>query len=441
MKWPLILIGSLLLTQTMFAQKKDTSPAKDGDTMTVRRIDTLPVKRDTTVPVRDSVPVIRDTVLRINQLSPYITLAVDSVLHYQPFLNKSGKYFWYLRNAPIGLQINKQNGMLSFKAAKSYFLSGKLQYDHEYKILLGVYNLDKPEERIDTSFILMFYNTEIIPSKVKLSVAPVVYIDEGDTLNFKVQCESGSFPIETINFYSSMPIKNSRMVRHCDDDFTWIPDFDFVKETDSGKVKILVLSFVGSTRFQSRDTAQVRVIVRDALNYPLALQTYLTQVKVINRYLLELKYAFLQLDKSIRRVKNTRTTFDITSSATALSGTIMSTSADAGSQQVGKILPSIGISLVPVKEAVSPQKIYDQNQASLVRTSIKRLEYRLADNALVAERDPDILKKTNQLKDELKQTQLQLIDIPVTLDTNMNEEELNQYFNSPKVAKKYRLKH
>ena len=62
------------------------------------------------------------------------------------------------------------------------------------------------------------------------------------------------------------------------------------------------------------------------------------------------------------------------------------------------------------------------------------------DNALVGERDPDLTKKTTRLKEELKQTQIQLIDVPLELANNMTEEELNQYFNSPKVARKYRLK-
>ena len=400
--------------------------------------DTLPIAQ----PKRDTLPIVQpDTVLRISNLAPYITLAADSILQYQPAINKQGKYYWYLRNAPIGLKINKDDGRISFKALKTYFLSGKLKYDYEYKVLLGVNKPDQPDEKIDTSFILSFYNTEIIPSKLKLSVSPMVTIDEGDTLSFKVQCEMGSFPVENITYYSSAPLKNVSSIRHCDDEFTWSPGFDFVKDTDSGKVKIILINFVGSTRFQSRDTALVKVIVRDALNYSLALQVYQAQVKTLNRYILELKYSFLQLDKNIKRVKNTRTIFDITSSATALSGTIMSTSTDEGSRQVGKILPSIGLSIVPVKEAVSPQRVYDQNQASLVRTSIKRLEYRLYDNGLIAERDPGIIQKTNQLKDELKQIQLQLIDIPLGMNTNMSEEELDKYFNSPKVLKKYRLKH
>jgi hypothetical protein len=62
------------------------------------------------------------------------------------------------------------------------------------------------------------------------------------------------------------------------------------------------------------------------------------------------------------------------------------------------------------------------------------------ENALVGEKDMDISKKTAKLKDELKQTQIQLIDIPIELTNTMTEEELNAYFNSPKVNKKYKLK-
>lgn len=420
----------------LFGRDVGTRPQQHTDTILKLTHDTL------LQPVRDTLhPTPADTVLRISNLLPYITLASDSVLRYQPSINKQGKYFWYLRNAPIGLQINNEDGRISFKALKSYFLSGKLKYDHEYKVLLGVNRTDHPDEKIDTSFVIMFYNTEIIPSKLKLSVSPVVTIEEGDTLNFKIQCEAGSFPIENITYYSNIPLKNVSSVRKCDDDFNWTPGFDFVKDTDSGKVRILLIYFIGSTRFQFRDTALVKVIVKDALNYPLALSAYQTQVKIVSRYILELKYSFLQLDKSIKRVKNTRTAFDISASATTLSGTIMASSPDPASQKTGRILPSIGISIVPVKEAVSPQKVYDQNQASLVRTSIKRLEYRLSDNGLITERDPAIVQKTNQLKDELKQIQLQLIDIPMGMNTEMTEEELNKYFNSPKVMKKYRLKH
>ncbi|MGB8194998.1 MAG: hypothetical protein WCF67_23885 [Chitinophagaceae bacterium] len=393
--------------------------------------------------VTDTVPMVPspviDSSLRIINLNPYMTLHVDSTLNYKLDINREGgKFFWYLRNSPVGLRINKDNGTLSFKAEKSFFLSGKLKYDQPYGVLLGVQNLDNPAERIDTSLTLVFYNTEIIASRVKPSVSSTLYVDEGDVVNFKVQCEAGSFPIEHITFFANMPMKNFTQVKQCDDDFTWSPPYEFVKETDSGRVKIITLSFVGTTRFMTRDTANVRMIIRDALNYPLAVQEYQMQVKYINSYILQLKYTFLQLDKKVKKVKNTRTTFDITSSATALTVSIMVSSSDQNTQKTGKILPSVGVSLVPIKEAVAPQKIYDQNQASLVRTSIKRLEYMLRDNALLVERDPEVTRKTNKLKEELKQIQIQLIDIPVELSSNMTEEELNEYFNSPKVNKKYR---
>jgi hypothetical protein len=64
----------------------------------------------------------------------------------------------------------------------------------------------------------------------------------------------------------------------------------------------------------------------------------------------------------------------------------------------------------------------------------------VSDNALVGERDPDIARKTAKLKEELKQMQVQLVDIPIEITSEMNEKELNQYFNSPKVMKKYRVK-
>ena len=382
-----------------------------------------------------------DSLLRIININPYFTIHVDSTLSYKLEINKeASKYYWFLRNSPIGLRINKDNGVLTFKAEKSFFLSGKLKYDVEYKVYVGVQNLSDAHERVDTSFTIVFYNTDIIPSRVKPSVSSTLVVDEGDTVNFKIQCENGSFPIEDITFFANMPLKNSSRIKKCDDDFTWTPGYDFVKETDSGKVKILVLNFVGVNKFQIRDTATVRIVVRDALNYPMSLDEYNMVVRNINTYVLQLKYTFLQLDKRVKNVKNARTTFDITGSTTALTGSIMASSTSEGSQKVGKVLPSVGVSLVPIKEAVAPQKVFDQNQASLIRNSIKRMEYMVRDNGLVGEKDPDIVKKTNKLKDELKQIQIQLIDVPIELATNMTEEELNQYFNSPKVIKKYRLK-
>ena len=380
-----------------------------------------------------------DTVLRITNLNPYFTLHVDSMLSYQLAINKEEKnYYWYLKNSPVGLKINKDNGLLTFKAEKSFFLSGKLKYDMEYTVKLGVQNLSDADEKVDTSFTLVFYSTEVLLPKVKPTVSGFLTVEEGQPVSFSILCEAGNFPIDDILFTSSTPIANYSLVKKCDDKFEWTPPYDFVKETDSARVKVINLSFIGSTRFKIRDTANVRIIVKDALNYPVAKQDYDQAIKNVRTYILQLKYTFLQIDKQLKKNKTTRTSFDLTSATTALTGTILST-AD-GDQTAGKILPSIGVALVPVKEATSPNKVVEQNQASLIRSSIKRLEYMLFDYSLVGDKDFAIVSKTNKLKEELKQSQMQLIDIPVDITSNMTEEELNNYFNNPKVNKKYRLK-
>jgi hypothetical protein len=398
-------------------------------------------RTDSAIKHADSIHHSTDTLLRIKNLNPYFTLHVDSMLQYPLEINKNQMdYYWYLRNSPVGVRINKDNGMLTVKVEKSYFLSGKLKYDNEYKVRVGVQSLADPDEKVDTSFTILFYNTDIIPSKVKPSVSGTLYVEEGETVNFKVQCENGSFPIENITFFANSPLINYSVIRECNQDFTWSPGFDFVKEGDSAKVKVVNLSFVGANRFMLKDTAVVKIVVRDALNYPLAVEEYNKQVKAVSTYILQLKYTFLQLDKSVKRVKNTRTTFDITGSATALTGSILNSSTNESTAKTGRVLPSVGVSLVPVKEAVAPPKTFDQNQASLIRSSIKRLEYMLRDNSLIGERDNQVMAKAARLKEELKQIQIQLIDIPIEITNNMTEEDLNRYFNSPKVNKKYRIK-
>jgi hypothetical protein len=59
------------------------------------------------------------------------------------------------------LCLPKDNGLLTFKAEKSYFLSGKLKYDVPYKVLIGVQSPLNPLEKSDTSFTLLFYSTEV----------------------------------------------------------------------------------------------------------------------------------------------------------------------------------------------------------------------------------------------------------------------------------------
>jgi hypothetical protein len=382
-----------------------------------------------------------DSSLRIVNVNPFFTLHVDSMLSYQLQINKNPEdYFWYLRNSPVGLRINKDNGLMTFKAEKAYFLSGKLKYDVNYKVTVGVQNLNNPQEKMDTTFTIVFYNTDIIPSRVKPTVSSTVTVDEGETVSFRVMCESGSFPVESILTVTSFPIKEYSSVQACGEVFTWTPSYDITKESDSAKQKTVVVSFIGTNKFGAKDTAQVKIVVKDALNYPMALEEHRMTIRNVESYVLKLKYTFLQLDKRLKKTKNIRTTFDLTSASTSVTGTVLSTSSEEESKRMGQILPSIGLAMVPIKEAAAPNKVVDQNQATLIRSSIKRLEYITRDNLLVGDKDPDVVKKTLKLKDELKQVQIQLIDVPIELTNDLTEAELNRYFNSPKVNKKYRLK-
>lgn len=409
-------------------------------------VDTIP-KRDT-IPLTDTIPLgpdslpiaPLDTTLRILNLTPYMTLHVDSSINYKLDINRtSGNFFWFLRNAPVGLKIGKDDGTLSFKAEKTLFLSGRLRYDQEYKVQMGVQNLSDPKERIDTFFTLMFYNTEIVVSRLKPGVSETIFIDEGDTLSIPVQCERGTFPIETISTLTDASIKGYESVRKCDDIFSWAIPYDFVKDTDKDKQKTFHITFVGADKFYNRDTAKITVVVRDALNYPFRVDEYGKVVKEIQRYILQLKFSFKELDKNVKRTKNSRTSFDLMSGSSALAGTVLSTSSADADKNIGRVMPSVGVALVPVKEAVSPVKAYESNSAAQVRSSIKRLEYSLSDNTLVGERDPELLTKLAKLRSDLKQVQTQLIDVPMVDTGGMSEEELNNYFNNPKVNKKYKL--
>ena len=395
------------------------------------------IRKDTTA----HVALHADSSLRIKNLNPYFNLHVDSTLKYHLEINRDlAKYYWFLKNSPVGLKINKDNGELTFKAEKSFFLSGRLKYDYEYKVALSVQNLDDPKERVDTNFVLLFYNTEIIPSKIKPTVTNTLFIDEGDTVSFKLQCDNGNFPIEKITYFSNYPIKSSTPVTKCGDDFTWYAPFDFVKDTEKEKLKKLDIYFIGTNKFNNTDTALISIIVKENINYPLQSIEFEKLKADIEKYVMQLKSSFRLVDKKIKRTKGTRTSFDLASATTALGGTVFSSLPGGTQQTTGKILPSVGVALVPVKEATAPNSNSDQNTATLIRSGIKRLEYLLADNTLIGDKDPDILNKSRKLKEELKQSQIQLIDIPIAED-NATNKELDDYFNNPKVNKKYRLKH
>lgn len=404
---------------------------------------TAQVIKDTLLPLIPLAPVPHtDTVLRIRNLNPYFTIHVDSTLNYKLEINKdSSKYYWFIKNSPVGLHINKDNGLLTFKADKSFFLSGRLKYDFPYKVSLGVQSLNNPLDRVDTAFTIQFYNTEIIPSHLKPSVAGGnLLVSEGDTVSFAVQCDEGSFPIENVTFFSNTPINKFTIVKKCGDSFVWGVPYDFVRDDDPNKERSLTLSFVGTDKFYNKDTATVHITVRFATNYPERVQEYQTLQHNIRFYILQLKYTFMVLDRQIKHNKKTRTTFDLTSATTALSGTVVGSLPNNSGQPTGTILPSVGVALVPVKEAVAPTKTYEQNAATAIRSNIKRLEYSLNENAPIGERDPDVSAKIKKIRDDLKQVQLQLIDVPLEIADTMNEEQLNAYFNNPKVNKKYRTR-
>ncbi len=95
---------------------------------------------------------------------------------------------------------------------------------------------------------------------------------------------------------------------------------------------------------------------------------------------------------------------------------------------------------MPVKEAAAPQKTTEQNQATLLRVNIKRLDYMITENQLLGTRDPLINAKTETLKKELRQSQDQLREVPTEMSERFSEKQLNDYFDNPRVQKKYRFK-
>jgi hypothetical protein len=384
-----------------------------------------------------------DSVLRITNLNPFFTIHVDSILNYELNINKDPKkYYWYLKKAPVGLKIDKSTGTVYFKAEKMYFLSGRLKYDQPYKIEFGVQNLKDPNDKVDTSLSILFYSTEINLSKVKPAVYGTLQAEEGDTVRFRVQCEGGTFPIEQINFNSNIPISIEKPLNKCEQDFIWMVPFDFIKDNDTSRQKILTLEFIGYDKFFNKDTALVKIAVKPGINYPQRNLEHKMVSQELKSYIQNLKLTFYVVSKNIKTNKTTRTAFDITGSTTALAGTVLtSTGATESAKSFGKILPSIGLTLVPVKEAVSPNRIQEQNTASQIRTITKRLDYLLSDNQLIGSRDVDVIQKTKKLNEELKQARLQFIDLPmVEFDDRINQNLADKYFNDPRVIRKYKLK-
>ncbi|WP_300602318.1 hypothetical protein [Niabella sp.] len=382
-----------------------------------------------------------DTSLRIINLYPFFSLHVDSNLSYRLQINKPQKnYYWFLKDAPSGLRIDKDNGTLSFKSNKSLFMSGRLKYDTKYPVQIGVQSLSDPHDRVDTSFTISFYSTDIIFPRIKPSVVSPVYVEEGNKLSFNVLCDNGNFPIERVLVTSNISIGGFKLPKTCDDTFEWMPGYDFVSEKDSAQVKIVNLVFIGTTQFNFTDTARVKVIVRNALNFDIATREYADALENMNRWLLRYKYTFLQLDKKLKSTKSWRSGFDVATAATTTTGTVISTTVNNNKVATPKVLAGAGVLAIPIREATAPPKTVEQNQAGQLRANIKRLEYVVFDCKLSGDRDPNIAAKTETLKKELRQSQAQLGEVPTEMAENMSEEQINKYFNSSKVQRKYRLK-
>jgi hypothetical protein len=236
--------------------------------------DTIPVSIDSIKRPNSEVSN-EDSILRIINLNPFFTLQVDSSLSYDLQINKNPQnYYWFIKNAPLGLKIDKNTGLISFKAEKGLFKSGKLKYDIPYKVDIGVQNLQNPKERAETGFTILIYSTEVIVSKLKPTIGSSMELEEGDSIRFRVQCEDGTFPIEQITILTNEPINKFKSVNKCDDEFAWMVPFNFIKENDTSRIKTLIIQFVAIDKFQNKDTATVRLRIKPGINYPEKMAEY-----------------------------------------------------------------------------------------------------------------------------------------------------------------------
>ncbi|MCU0404705.1 MAG: hypothetical protein MUE99_09175, partial [Chitinophagaceae bacterium] len=255
----------------------------------------LIAQTDTTIQTVDTSRVIeqpgfQDTALRILNLTPYFTLHVDSVLNYEFIINRPAKeYYWYLLNSPVGVKIDRKSGALFIKGEKALFKNGRLKYDIPYKIHLGVQNLHNPYDKVDTSLTVVFYSTEVVISKLKPSTASIINLEEGDSVQFRIQCDEGTFPIEQITVNSSMPLADYTPVRKCNDQFKWNVPFGIFRDNDTAKVKSVFLEFIGADKFFNRDTAIVRINIRPGINFPVRNQLHKREYDAMFSYIQQMK--------------------------------------------------------------------------------------------------------------------------------------------------------
>jgi hypothetical protein len=252
----------------------------------------------------------QDTALRITNVNPYFTLHVDSILSYDFIINKNPTdYYWFLTNSSVGVKIDRKTGTLYVKGEKALFKTGRLKYDIPYKVQVGVQNLHNPTDRVDTSITILFYSTEIIVSKLKPSTASTLSLEEGDSVQFRIQCDEGSFPFEQINVNSSVPLSNYTAVKKCNDQFKWNIPFGLFKDNDTAKQKIILLEFIGSDKFFNRDTAVVRLVIKPGINYPVRNQQYQKEYDGLKTYIKKLTLTFAVISEEVRKNKKKKNYF------------------------------------------------------------------------------------------------------------------------------------
>ena len=129
----------LLIANVSFSQEAQK------DTISVA-LDTLPL-----IPLE---PKSTDTILRITNLNPFFTLQVDSTLVYDLEINKPPHhFFWFLKNAPIGVKIDKNTPIE--KALKQ--LKNKVIKTRQSQELINRKTFVKKSELIDciTKYLLL----------------------------------------------------------------------------------------------------------------------------------------------------------------------------------------------------------------------------------------------------------------------------------------------
>ncbi len=421
----------LLLMQTAFGQSTDSS---------IIIIDFLK-KADSIQAVYP--PVYQDTALRIMNLNPYFTIHEDSVINYDLAINKESKdYFWFIQKSPVGVRLDRKSGNLTIRGDKALFKTGRLQYDIPYSVRIGVQNLHNPTDRVDTAFTILFYSTEVVVSKVKPATSALINVEEGDSVQFRVLCDEGSFPLEQISMNTSMPLSNFIAVKKCSDEFKWVVPFGIFRENDTAKVKSVIIDFIGTDKFYNKDTASIRINIRPGINFSVRNLAHKRISDEFENYIRYLKFQFFQVSGRVKRTKKIRTTFDISSSTTAFAGTIISTTSEAGSSGAswGRIMPSVGLTLVPIKEATAPNNVQQQNTATQIRSEARRLEFFLGENQLNGDRDEAVLAKIKRLQDELKKAKLQFLDLDPVDAQDYMDKDIDKFFDDPKVNKKYRIK-